>query len=66
MPNKGIPLPVINAIVLILRLFTVIFKREEKDRKQKEAMRKGVEERIKRKHTIKSVFYPFFREQVDK
>ena len=66
LPNRGIPLPVINAIIVILRLFTVISKREEKDRKHKEARRKGVEERIKREHTIKSVFSPFFREKVDK
>ena len=60
LPKENVPLDVINAIVAILRLFKVLNSRYAAKTKLLTKKRKEVEEAIKRRHPIKSLYYPFF------
>lgn len=56
---------VINAIVFILRLFRVISLKYANKTKEEGKRRKIVEENIKRKYPIKSLYSPFFTKHVE-
>lgn len=65
LPKENVPLDVINAIVVILRLFKVLNNRYAAKTKLLTKKRKEVEEAIKKRHPIKSMYYPFFNEKVE-
>lgn len=66
LPKADIPLSVVNGIILILRLFTVIQIRYERVERQKQQRRRVVEDKIRKHFPIKSLYYGFFIELVDR
>ena len=64
LPAKQVPVGVVNAIVIILRLFMVIRKFEAKRIKERAKRKKAAEDKIRNDHKIKSLFWPFFNEHI--
>lgn len=65
LPKVNVPLDVINAIVTILRLFMVLNSRYAAKTKLLAKKRKEVEEAVRKRHPIKSLYTPFFNEKVE-